>query len=354
MRDGDSQDVKPADSALRDIPAPRLGETLAAARTNSGLSVEQLAAELRVEARVLAALEGGRFDELGPAVFVKGYIKQYAQRLNLSYAELLRCYQQDAGVEEMPIVHRSGTRWQETRRGTRWALLLLLIVPVVAGGWWLWSSGVLHGVIDRVTQSGDGGDQPQTAIAPLPASTSRVDPTASPRPAPSAGAAQRPQSETSTQFSAASVSPAMSPQGADSVRRVDEGAVATATQDPRQDVAPDPPQGIASMSQGGRSEGSPPASSDADAAGTVGFELSVNGDCWVEIMDADGERVHFGLARAGDTLMLAGRPPLSFVLGNASATRLTVNGQPYAVPADAVVGNIARFTVDPGDGPASR
>lgn len=355
MHDGDSQDVRSADSALRESPAPRLGETLAAARTNNGLSVEQLAAELRVEARLLAALEGGRFDELGPAVFVKGYIKQYAQRLNLNYADLLKRYEQDAGVQEMPIVHRSGTRWQDTRRGTRWALVLLLIVPVVAGGWWLWSSGVLDGVIERVTQRGDGDDSPQTAIAPSPASSSAsgVDPTASPRGSSSAGAAQRPRNEPSPQFSAAPVTSAMSQQRTDSAGRADEGGVAAATQDLERETAPDPRQEIAWTSQGGISDGSPPAS-DADPAGQVGFELSVNGDCWVEIMDADGERVHFGLVRAGDTLMLAGRPPLSFVLGNASAVRLTVDGQPHAVPVDAVVGNIARFTVDPGNGPANR
>ncbi len=48
----------------------------------------------------------------------------------------------------------------------------------------------------------------------------------------------------------------------------------------------------------------------------------------------------------GDRRVLAGEPPYSFVIGNASATKLTVGGKPFDLPRRSR-GNVARFKLNP-------
>ena len=69
-----------------------LGSVLSMAREAYGLSIEQVAAELRIEYRFLEALEQDRLDMFSAPVFVKGYLKHVANRLGLQYEDLLARY----------------------------------------------------------------------------------------------------------------------------------------------------------------------------------------------------------------------------------------------------------------------
>ncbi len=59
----------------------QIGETLRAARENRALSLDQAAARLRCDVRVVEALEAGRFADVGPAVFARGHLLRYAEML---------------------------------------------------------------------------------------------------------------------------------------------------------------------------------------------------------------------------------------------------------------------------------
>ena len=61
-----------------------IGELLRSARLAQGLTVEQIATELRIETPRLLALEENNFEQIGIPVFVKGYLRQYGQRLGVA------------------------------------------------------------------------------------------------------------------------------------------------------------------------------------------------------------------------------------------------------------------------------
>lgn len=327
MRDDDEQDARPASGEARDTRSLSLGESLTTARSAHSLSVEQLAAELRVDPAQLHALEDERFHELGPAVFIKGYLKLCAQRLGLDYAELLRRYEQAAGVEEMPIVHRSGTRWQDSRRGTRTVAIVVAILIGVSA-WLLWTNRGFEESENGSTNDAVTGTQ--TIDMPVP---QRVQPTGPASEAgQGAGATAAVPAETVTRDVAG-------PAASDAL---DESARAEIVRSPE---APDQPSANPSTAA---------ALMPADTEGHTDIVLSLSGDSWVEISDANGDRVYYGLAEAGQTLTLAGRAPLSFLFGNASSVEMEVDGQPYPLPADDVIGNIARFTIASVDGSSSR
>jgi cytoskeleton protein RodZ len=90
-----------------------------------------------------------------------------------------------------------------------------------------------------------------------------------------------------------------------------------------------------------------PATVAAPAPGTpVRLQLSFSADSWVELYDASGQRVFFGLGSANSVRRLTAAPPLKVFLGFADGVQLELNGEPVVVPEQVRRGNVARFTVD--------
>ena len=75
------------------------------------------------------------------------------------------------------------------------------------------------------------------------------------------------------------------------------------------------------------------------------LELVFSGDCWVEVYDARGVRLFAGFGHAGTTQDLSGAPPFRFVLGNAAAVAVTIEGAAVGLP-PAVPGVRVRFSLN--------
>lgn len=69
--------------------AATIGAVLAAGRTARGLSVEQIAAQLRLTSAQVNAIEAGNFGALPGTVFARGYVRNYARLLKLDATRLL-------------------------------------------------------------------------------------------------------------------------------------------------------------------------------------------------------------------------------------------------------------------------
>ncbi|GIW18523.1 MAG: hypothetical protein KatS3mg064_1680 [Tepidiforma sp.] len=67
----------------------RIGDTLREARERRGLSIEQAAQETRISPRFLEALEAEEFDVLPAPVYVRGFLRSYANYLKLDPQPLL-------------------------------------------------------------------------------------------------------------------------------------------------------------------------------------------------------------------------------------------------------------------------
>jgi cytoskeleton protein RodZ len=85
-------------------------------------------------------------------------------------------------------------------------------------------------------------------------------------------------------------------------------------------------------------------------APSLEVEIVFTENCWTEVIDANGERLFYGLGSAGAQTRFSATPPLSFFLGNASGVELRVDGAPFAIPGENRQGNLARFVIlEPGD-----
>ena len=134
-QDDDRQFV---DDSERDDANQRIGQRLRKERDAQGLSLEQIAAELRIELRLLKALEEERFADLGAPVFAKGYLKQYGNCLGLDYKELLSQYYDLVEPQDLMIVPSQPIKLHDERQISIWivAALVFLLLAVVLVVWW--------------------------------------------------------------------------------------------------------------------------------------------------------------------------------------------------------------------------
>jgi len=70
--------------------------------------------------------------------------------------------------------------------------------------------------------------------------------------------------------------------------------------------------------------------------------FTFNGDCWVNIFDATGERIAWGVKKSGYVMTIQGEAPLSITIGKPELTSIVFDGQPVDMSIFEI-GNIAKF-----------
>jgi cytoskeleton protein RodZ len=277
----DEPNDSPAVDARADVE-PSVGERLKAAREAQPLSLTQIAAELRIEAHLLTALEEDRLGDFAAPVFAKGYLKQYGTLLGLDQRDLLAQYYRQVDPRDVTVVQHTPIRLRDETQIRHWlaaaAVLLLVIVGIAI--WWI-QQPTVEPVIDDVVEPIEEAEPVATEVAL---------PTVAPGDVPIAVTGRL-----------VGPVPTTPPPVAQAVALPDEDLVAV--------------------------------------------ELSFMEDCWTEISDARGERLFYGLGSAGARSRFNASLPISIFLGNAGGVDLLVDGEPYPIPAGSRQGNLARFVI---------
>ena len=76
-----------------------LGSRLRQFRTEQYIPLEEVAAQTRIQARLLNAIEEGKLDQLPEPVYIKGFIKRYAEALGLNGAEFASNFPTGSGFQ---------------------------------------------------------------------------------------------------------------------------------------------------------------------------------------------------------------------------------------------------------------
>lgn len=295
-------------------PVASAGALLRQAREAAGLHVAALAVALKVPVRKLEALEAGRYEEIGDAVFTRGLASAMCRALKLDPQPVLERLPQSAAPRLVRDIDGINTpfrapgdgpapRWFDRLRQPVPAVVLLLVVGAVA--MYFLPSSLLEGRFNRAA-SPQGG-----ASAPAPAVHAASEPAAAASelapvfvPAPEASASQ-----------AATAAPS---------------AAAPASSAPAAAAAA--PQ-------------APASAGTAQAAAQPGIvTVHAKGESWVEVRDAQGAVLVRKLMAAGETADLGGALPLQVTIGKVDQTEVEVRGRKFdmrPVSRD----NVARFTV---------
>lgn len=283
----------PPASTAGSMPGLRLRKV----RTERGLSVDDVAQQLRLSPRVISALEEGAFERLPSATYVRGYLRSYAMLLGLAPQQLIdefntlpQAAQKNEMIAPTPVREAKSSDAM-MRFGT------LLVAGVVFGLAALWLTGK------------DGSTRKRTAQPTTPA----VEATRSAEPVAETPPAAEPSSKpdepiiTSSGKSAPLITPA--------APAIAAPAAATSTPDAN--------------------------------APHVRLLLRLQEDSWVDVRDAQQRKLVYETLAAGRVMTVEGVAPLSVFLGNVEGVNIELNGQPY----DALRhrrGQVARFTLGAG------
>lgn len=289
------------------------GAILREAREAAGLSREALAQRLRLEPRVVEALEAEAFERLPGPAFTRGYIRSIAKELGVDPAPALAQYSAHAAVDEPALADfESRAPAQITSASTRIRIISVALVAVVLGLvalWWRhhYDAAPPPATVDGTAPSELGGGSPEPSI-PLPYTYTIVEHGSAPLDAP----------ETWRRQTDGTAPPA-----------VDEPVPAAEAPETEATDAPPPVD-------------RPPA---VDATPVTGeLVLAAVRDSWVEISDLNRARLYFGLVKGGQRIGVTGRPPYDLVIGNAAAVELSYRGSPVDVAARAING-VVRLSV---------
>ena len=290
------------DAAPSGAEARSAGSMLRAARERQGLHIAALAAAIKVPQVKLEALEAGRYDELTDATFVRALAHSVCRVLKIDAKPVLELLPAVPGALLERVNHGLKAPFQD-RPGRQqpsdvrlwhkpvfWVVAVLLVAAV---GFVLWPQlGTLWTVLPRLPNL--SADTARAPIATAPAA---------PAPAPSAPALPPATAAPAAVVAAAPpvvppVVPPVAPPAApapvvtETVHAADSGSST---------IVDAPPAGIAVV------RASEPS--------------------WVEATDSRGNLLLSRTLQPGEAVGLDGALPLRLVIGNATATEVTLRGK---------------------------
>jgi len=312
------------------------GPTLAQARIRAGLSVEQVAARLRLHPKQVEALEREEFDRLPAPAYVSGFIRNYGRELKLDTSVLLEDLNSKLkfkGPASGPTDFGPGggeVRMQRLDdRGWRQMVLAAIVLALVCAGLigtWIAHPGVRPG-------------QNAARAAPTPATSEPTEPSAPAAAAPQmAGegeaAAQGARPGAGSSAPGAAAPDASAPATGAPPAKAAAGLVPAPAAAPPAKAAPGPSLAPGSPAAGG----GPPG----------GLVLRFSDRSWFEVSRPDGQVLLSRNGEAGSMELLNSSSPLRLVLGRAEAVQVEYRGRPVDLKPYVNSNGVARLMLADG------
>lgn len=121
------------------------GSRLRQVRERAGFSQEQIAKHLHLRLSIIEAIENDQYDQIKELVFIRGYLRAYANLLNLPADEIIHAFNQlessrkEAGASS-PAVQRNHTIpvYQRNHRSSslRWIIYSVVLILVIVVLWY--------------------------------------------------------------------------------------------------------------------------------------------------------------------------------------------------------------------------
>jgi cytoskeleton protein RodZ len=287
-------DAAEATDKVAEPAAPAgVGAELAAARAALGLSIAEVAQQLKFAARQIEAMEQDRFEDLPSGTFARGMVRSYARLLKLDAEELVGRMAARVAVPDNAAAVASTRRPIPITDSARRTNLVYGALSVA-----------ILGVIAAVALEW--------------------------------------QRERSSAERLSFVAPAREPKALAEPQRL--AAASPAAPTVSAPVEMEPAQ-LASLPAARESAPAKPSPSAPLAEGNRRIVLKFEGQSWVEIRGSDGKALMSQLNPAGSEQAVEGRPPFKLIIGNAQQVRLSYEDRQIDLTPHVKV-EVARFTLD--------
>jgi cytoskeleton protein RodZ len=326
----DAPEAPPADAA----PVATAGMILAHTREALGLSIDDVALQLKLAPRQVVAIERDDFASLPGRTFIRGFVRNYARLLKLDVDAVLEALPGEHGAPpDRPPLAATARAIGEMPRDraarpnvARWAIPVVLVAIVAVAAFYEFAR-------PPVARSPSTSAPPPPAVPP----TSAV-PLANPVRSESVPATAPAESATAAESAQAAMSsPTPAPSGA---------APANAAAEPATAPAGTPlvnPLGASGVpSTGATAQSSvPPATTPERNVLAVRFR----GTSWIEVRDRTGNVILSMTGSDGATREMAVSPPGEIIVGNVPAVEASWRGRALDLAGQSKQ-NVARIKLD--------
>jgi cytoskeleton protein RodZ len=297
------------------------GKMLSDARKKMGLTQEAVAIKLNFRATLVDEIENEVFNASLPETFNRGYLRNYAKLVNVSQVDVMASY------EQLNVAKTQASELQSFSKGTEklaesnrimWVSYLILAILIGSTVVW-WMQNNTEQALKEVTISSENqqtdlrnDDQVSETLSP---SVERID------------ADNTTVDKTDTDNVIEAPSAPLIELNQDS-----SNVTTPVTQIENVQVDEKDAEHIENISL-----------SEAEVTLTnVTFTFS--GDCWVNISDATGERIAWGVKKLGYVMKISGQAPFNVTLGKPELVAIKFSEEIIDM-SQFNVGNIAKFTL---------
>jgi cytoskeleton protein RodZ len=311
-----AENAKQVDELCEDMEVVGPGLMLSEARKKLSLSVEDISNRLNFRTNLVTEIEQDIFDQSLPATFNRGYLRNYAKLVSVDISEVMSAYDMLGVAEvqrsEMQSFSNLTEKQAEHSRLMWFSYLIAAILFGLMVLWWLQEPKLSADLFDNSKQE----QQINNDIADLSVAKKSVV------------AAELAQTQ--------KIATDESTKTVESVPKVLALAIAEKNLD-----AVLAEQLAAKIALDAERELDTKTEQAPDIS-TVVFTFS--GDCWVNIYDATGERIAWGVKKLGYVMTITGKAPFKVTLGKPELAEIYFNDTPVDM-LSFNAGNIAKFTL---------
>jgi cytoskeleton protein RodZ len=315
-----------------DIEVVGPGKMLSEARISIGMSQQQVADKLNFRVTLVQNIETECFDKSLPDTFNRGYLRNYAKLVNVSQEQVLVSY------EQLDVAQKNCAELQSFSKGTEkraehnrvmWVTYLILAVLVGATlVWWMQTPSSqpinlseINSPVKVVVNQGGANDNNQTDFSQInPDSADQSNAKVVEMSGNILTIADEVVKTTPESELLAGVAEQVIDQGNANLTAIAEQAKVESQLTVAELDSPDLITALAKV------------------------VFTFSGDCWVNIYDASGERLAWGVKKSGYVMTISGQAPFSVTLGKPELVTIDYNDVRVDTSTFSV-GNIAKFAL---------
>lgn len=292
-------------------PDPLPGANLRKLREEAGFSLQQVGDRTLIPLNRLEALEQDRYEAVGSSAHVAGYARAYARAIGAPPDAIVAAFeaalvQQRQRELSLELVRVGGPTDLSDNHRKLWLASAATAVIM----------GVLLALLLLYRLGGTEVDESARGRTVAPPAAPVVSPTPQER----SQLTQRPSLPAERDATQESI-PEARPLGLGTSELRLERLPETTSRSPESALPEDPSPLPTPV----------PQRTPIEARGGQLLEMSFIGECWVEVHDANGDRVVARLAQSGDNLRFLGDAPFDVLLGDARSASLSLNGEPVNI-----------------------
>ncbi|WP_394221146.1 RodZ domain-containing protein [Alteromonas gracilis] len=317
---------------------PSPGAMLKARRETLGLSQQDIADKLFLKAHQINELENDIIDEKSSVTFTKGYVRNYAKQLGMNSEEVIEAFERYHNQTSVPSSEKLQSFSKRVAKQThddRWMMVTYIILLLIIAGvvvWWYQqpsddavsdvselplTEAVKREASETSISSGNSTNGSAQLDGRMTMGSSPSQPSLNDGNAKDANPNTPLGEESGGQFNAED-------NGFTQDGNLDDGAISapdTAINDSNNLTAL-----VSYANDENESQPSLNITPQSNAA-PISMVFSFEDDCWVNIKDASGEAIAYGVKQKGRVMEIQGVPPVEVTLGAPDNVRITVNGE---------------------------